>query len=232
MEVKACIFTDAGRMMRVNQDSAMIKVANTKKHGRISFMAVCDGFGDSSKGQIASCKVIRALENWFCEELVLMQDLSGEELWKNIEISIRRLIAGCAIDLARYKKHKGASMGTTLTALLQIGSRYMTVNIGDSRIYSIARNKVILLTGGSQKGDIRDDAPVIEMGSISSNTTLVACSDGLWRTVEEAELFQKLCPQMCVTAQDMLSESRKLADMAVSRDEEDDISVAAMCLEF
>ena len=62
MEVKACIFTDAGSVRRINQDSAMIKVANTKKYGRISFAAVCDGMGGLSKGEVASCKMIRALD--------------------------------------------------------------------------------------------------------------------------------------------------------------------------
>ena len=43
MRVKACIYTDAGKSRKVNQDSVLVKVANSEKLGRISFVAVCDG---------------------------------------------------------------------------------------------------------------------------------------------------------------------------------------------
>ena len=54
MKVKACICTDVGQSRSVNQDAALIKVANTKEHGRISLIAVCDGMGGLSRGEVAS----------------------------------------------------------------------------------------------------------------------------------------------------------------------------------
>ena len=38
MKVKACIYTDAGKSRKVNQDSVLVKVANSEKLGRISFV--------------------------------------------------------------------------------------------------------------------------------------------------------------------------------------------------
>ena len=260
MEVKACIFTDAGKVRRINQDAAMIKVANTRRYGRISFVCVCDGMGGLSKGEVASCKTIRAMETWFTEELSLMQNLEEEELWRTIEVSLRRLIARVSGEIRRYGKHRGINLGTTMTALLQIGTRFMTLNIGDSRIYMIDREKAMVQTKDQSvlqdkidRGEISpeeagDDPqknvllqcvgtttevqPEIRHGVLKRNTTVVACSDGLWRTIKEKELHEKLCPQMCVTADDMLKECKKLAGMAVDRKEDDNISVAAMCLEF
>jgi serine/threonine protein phosphatase PrpC len=74
--------------------------------------------------------------------------------------------------------------------------------------------------------------PDIRRGIISRNTTMIACSDGFWRTVGTEEIRQHLCPQMCLTDEDMLRECKKLVNKAISRDEDDNISVAAACLEF
>ncbi len=260
MEVKACVFTDAGKARKINQDSAMIKVAGTRNYGRISFVAVCDGMGGLSKGEVASCKAIRSLEGWFCEELPLMLNMQEAELWNTIERSLRRLIARSAADIRRYGRHRGISLGTTLTALLQIGRRYMTINIGDSRIYMVDRKKAEVITRDQsvvqdkvERGIITaleakndpernvliqcvgtnlDTKPEVRVGSFDGNTTFLAASDGFWRTLEEEEIHSCLCPQMCVTPEDMLEECKKLADMAIKRKEQDNISVAALCINY
>ncbi len=260
MEVKACIFTDAGKGRRINQDAAMIKVANTRRYGRISFVCVCDGMGGLSRGEVASCKAIRAMENWFMEELSLMQNLEEEELWDTVERSLKRLLVRVSAEIGRYGKHRGINLGTTLTCLLQIGTRFMTFNIGDSRIYLIDREGATIQTrdqsvlqdklekGLITKKEAETDPernvllqcigttvevePEVRRGVIKRNTTVVACSDGFWRTLDRKEIHEKLCPQMCVTADDMLKECQKLSKMAFARREEDNISVAAMCLEL
>ncbi len=260
MEVKACIYTDAGKARRINQDAAMIKVANTKRYGRISFVCVCDGMGGLSRGEVASCKAVRALENWFAQELPLMQNLGEKELWDTAERSLRRLLVKVSGDIKRYGKHRGINLGTTMTALLQIGTGYMTINVGDSRIYMIDRKEARLLTKDQSllqdkldKGLITADEaendpernvllqcvgttlevePEIRRGVIRNNSTVIACSDGFWRRLKEKEIHEKLCPQMCVSADDMLEECKKLSAMVFDRREEDNVSVAAMCLEL
>ena len=260
MKVKACIYTDVGQTRKVNQDAALVKVANTKNHGRVTMIAVCDGMGGLSKGEVASCKAIRSLEMWFHEELPLLQPLTGNELWTAIENSLKRLITRMNTDIRRYGKNKGIMLGTTLTCLLQIGGRYICMNIGDSRIYFIKSGNIDQITKDqsvvqdkldkgliSEKeameekkknvliqciGMLRSPVPEVVTGSFENNTTVVACSDGLWRTIAPEEMRQKLCPQMCVTDEDMLSECRKLSELAVNRNEEDNISIAAACMEF
>ena len=260
MIVKACVFTDRGKVRRVNQDAAMIKVANTRRHGRISFVAVCDGMGGLSKGEVASCKAIRALENWFQEELPLMQNMEEARLWETAEVSLRRLLAKTGGEIRRYGKHRGISLGTTMTALLQIGRKYLAVNVGDSRLYVVDRKSARAITrdqsviqdkmdrGLLKKEDADRDPqrnvllqcvgsaglfePQIIYGELEGDSTILACSDGFWRTLDPKEMHAKLCPQMCVTPEDMLEECRKLSELAWSRKEEDNVSVAAMCLEY
>lgn len=260
MNVKACVFTDRGKVRRVNQDSVMVKVANTGRHGRVSFVAVCDGMGGLSRGEVASCKAVRALENWFCDEFPLMQNLESDKLWETMEISLRRLVAKMSGEIKRYGKHRGISLGTTLTALLQIGRKYLAINVGDSRIYVVDRSTATAVTRDQSvirdkvdRGLLRpEDAdkdpernvllqsigsvgipdPEVVYGEFAGNTTVLACSDGFWRTLKPSEMHGKLCPQMCVTPEDMLGECQKLADMAWRRGEEDNISVAALCMEY
>ncbi len=260
MKVKACIYTDVGQTRRVNQDAALVKVANTKSHGRITMIAACDGMGGLSKGEVASCKAIRALEMWFHEELILMLPLSDKELWEAVENSLSRLIVRVNTDIKRYGRNKGLSLGTTLVCLLQIGDRYICLNIGDSRIFFINSRNIVQVTKDqsvvqekldkgiisesealedSEKnilsqciGMLNSPVPEVEVGTFDKSTTVVACTDGFWRTVKAEEMRQKLCPQMCVTDEDMLLECKKLSELAVKRDEEDNISIAAACLEF
>ncbi len=259
MLVKACIYTDAGKKRPVNQDSSLVKVANSNKLGRISFVAVCDGMGGLSKGEVASCKVIRSLENWFHEELTMMQDLDDDRLWSTVESSWNRLVAKINAEIRRYGKHRGINLGTTLTALLQIGRKYMLLNIGDSRIYmadkrgieqithdqSLIQDKIDkgLVSAADAKKDkeksvllqcigtsVTPKAQIIK-GEFKSNTTVVACTDGFWRSIEKNEMFESLCPQMCVTADDMLEQCRNLVFRARDRKEQDNITVAALCME-
>ena len=56
--------TDVGIKKKTNQDSYMIKEAQTKM-GRIFFGVLCDGMGGLSNGELASATVIRAMEQWF-----------------------------------------------------------------------------------------------------------------------------------------------------------------------
>ncbi len=260
MRVKACIYTDLGRIRKVNQDASLIKVARTGRHGRMSLIAVCDGMGGLQKGEIASCKAVRALESWFHEELPLLQNMQEEELWKIIEGSLERVVIRINGELRRYGKHRGIKLGTTLTALFQMGNKYLTVNVGDSRIYEVKSSGVKALTRDQSvvqdkldKGLITRDeaesdrqknvllqcvgtsqtvAPDIQRGVLDGPTTIIACSDGFWRTLDLENARQKLCPQMCLTDEDMLGECKKLADAAIAQNEEDNITVAAMCLEL
>lgn len=260
MKVKACICTDAGPSRRVNQDAALVKVANSKNMGRIALIAVCDGMGGLSKGEVASCKVIRALETWFHEELVLMLGMNREKFWDTVELSWKRMLAKINGDIRRYGRNKNITLGTTFSALLQVGRQYLFMHVGDSRLYFTKAQDAVQLTKDQSlarqmldRGEVSDEAeieeskksillqclgtqtpptPQIGRGTFDANTTVIACSDGLWRTITGKELYSKLCPQMCVTDEDMLLHCRKLIDTALMRDEQDNITIAAMSVTF
>ena len=60
--------TDMGIKKSVNQDSVLVKHAETEL-GEIVLTVVCDGMGGLDKGELASATVIRGFANWFEQEL-------------------------------------------------------------------------------------------------------------------------------------------------------------------
>ena len=75
MDIRGCVYTDAGGRSDVNQDAVLLKVASSRRYGRVAFAMLCDGMGGLDKGEIASAMVIRRFERWFHEELPgIMED--------------------------------------------------------------------------------------------------------------------------------------------------------------
>ena len=60
--------TDVGISKQTNQDSLLLKSANTKI-GNIVLGVICDGMGGLSKGELASASVIKAFSDWFNTKL-------------------------------------------------------------------------------------------------------------------------------------------------------------------
>ena len=60
--------TDVGIVKDTNQDSILVKQARYKEK-EIVMAIICDGMGGLSKGELASATVIRALAQWFDNEL-------------------------------------------------------------------------------------------------------------------------------------------------------------------
>ena len=60
--------TDIGIRKNINQDSVLVKHAETEL-GEILLAVVCDGMGGLDKGELASATVIRSFATWFEQEL-------------------------------------------------------------------------------------------------------------------------------------------------------------------
>ena len=135
-------YTDIGNVKTVNQDSCLIKEAVTSG-GSILFAAICDGMGGLKNGEIASAYVTEAMSEWFSHDLAILaaDGFTGEEIKRSMNAAI--LAADERVN--RYSRKSG-DCGTTLTAVLIVGRRYITVNVGDSRVYRIGRRGILQLT--------------------------------------------------------------------------------------
>lgn len=129
--------TDIGLLRKKNEDSA---IAITHPHDfSIKLLAVADGMGGRSYGEVASSLVTLELENWFfsksCEELndthYIISDME-----KFVQVKNRELV----------QKYGSNCLGTTLTVALINNYQTVILNVGDSRCYSYVNNCLIQIT--------------------------------------------------------------------------------------
>ena len=149
MDFRIAIHTDVGIRKKINQDSALVKVAETSL-GRVAFAVICDGMGGLPKGELASATMIRRLSTWFDKEFpLLLKDagseaeygsFSGGRFQNNLERSLRDVIREGNAALKSYGHEKDTSLGTTLVSILMIGHDYFLANVGDSRVYQVTQN--------------------------------------------------------------------------------------------
>src|SRR5262249_23623239 len=109
--------SDVGMLREGNEDSA---------YAGLRVLAVADGMGGHTAGEIASATVIEELS-------ALDVEIPPDQLLTTLEQAVNR---------ANQKVHGMAEadpslqgMGTTLTAMLWSGSRLALVQVGDSRAY-------------------------------------------------------------------------------------------------
>lgn len=242
--------TDIGISKKTNQDSVCIRIADTAS-GQIVMAVMCDGMGGLSKGEVASASVVMEFEKWFEEKLpYCYQRISWEKLANEWEGMLKRLNA----KIMKYGKKFEENIGTTVTAILIMNDKYMSVNVGDSRLYRIRPGRNIrqltqdqtlvqqevnkgLLTLEEARKDPRKNIllqcigaskniyPEIRFGRIEGKSTYMLCSDGLRNELGEDEMAQQLIPGMLHSKEDMHNGAVALIEKAKERQEKDNISV-------
>lgn len=84
-------------------------------------VVLCDGMGGLDKGELASATVVRALSNWFENELPKQIDKYS---WKSISAEWDKLAKEQNYLIGQYGKNIDVSLGTTLTAMIVIEGKY------------------------------------------------------------------------------------------------------------
>lgn len=222
MHIEASGYSDAGCVKPINQDSYVIKIAETKL-GDVALVAVADGMGGLSQGELASATVVRELSDWFETVLPLSLETMDSSVCgfeQFVEGQWAGLIQHLNLKIIRYGIKKHSNLGTTLTAMLIVGARYSIVHVGDSRVYEICKDGVRQLTHDQtyverelQAGRItaeeaknhpqqhvllqcigssREVKPEICHGSLKENTTYFLCSDGFRHELTKEELVWEL----------------------------------------
>lgn len=250
MNFKIVAHTDVGIKKSTNQDSVLMKVAQTD-YGNVVFAAVCDGMGGLAKGELASATLVRMLSKWFEEKFpqMLYQGLSMEIL----QNSWNELIYQANSKIANYSHALHTNMGTTMVVILIVGQVYYIANVGDSRIYQI-RDELKQLTkdqtfvqremdeGRMTYDEARRDSrrnvllqcvgaseviePDFYTGMIDPGTMFLLCSDGFRHVIAAEELYQYLTPYRVLNEQAMKESLVYLTDLNKYRQEVDNISAA------
>lgn len=250
MNFKIVAHTDVGIKKSTNQDSVLMKIAQTD-YGNVSFSVICDGMGGLAKGELASATLIRMLSKWFEEEFptLLYRGLSLEILQK----SWTDLIYQANYKISSYGQALHTSMGTTAVILLIVGQVYYIGNVGDSRVYrireeleQITKDQTVVqreidlgqLTYEEARRDPRRNvllqcvgaSQVIEpdffTGTIEPGTMFLLCSDGFRHAIAKEELYQYLTPYKVFHEEAMRESLVYLTELNKYRQETDNISAA------
>ncbi len=137
-EVRFSALTDVGKKRDHNEDNFLVD----KKLG---LFVVCDGMGGHAAGEVASAIAVRT----FHEEIKKGRDLiddyaagktgsekvNARDIQHMLEFAINRASSRVHAEAERDTGKRG--MGTTLVALLIIGTQAFLTYVGDSRIYML-----------------------------------------------------------------------------------------------
>jgi protein phosphatase len=107
-----------------NEDNFTVDASPTR-----GIFIVADGMGGHAAGEVASEMAVNIVQR----ELSPVRDLDGEDVVQMVATALKR--ANRAIHDRTLTETDKQGMGTTVSALLLAGSRYLIGQVGDSRVY-------------------------------------------------------------------------------------------------
>jgi len=136
--------TDVGRVRNGNEDSFLVDK-------KLQLFVVCDGMGGHAAGEVASNLAARTVREVLAGHRQALLDFehgtgstSRTEVLRMMETAVQQACSAVYGEGQADETKRG--MGTTLDALLLIGSRGFIAHVGDSRIYLYRQDSVHQLT--------------------------------------------------------------------------------------
>jgi protein phosphatase len=125
--------TDVGVVRSGNEDNFLIVPDR-------AIFIVADGMGGHAAGEVASEMAVRII----AQKLGDVRDLDETTACQRISDAIRE--ANAAIFDRTLTEHDKRGMGTTATAMILMGPRYLIGQVGDSRAYLMRNGRLVQLT--------------------------------------------------------------------------------------
>jgi protein phosphatase len=207
--------TDTGRVRDGNEDRYLVR----EERG-ITLLAVADGVGGSSGGEIAADAAMVELGARFFE--VLARRATSDALSEAL-----RDANAAVLRAAGASGHRDAA--TTIVAAAVRPDEAIVANLGDSRAYLIRDGVCRQLTqdhSGEMEhaitrfaGDPRGVQPDIFVETLRAGDRLLLCSDGLTRHVTPLEIAT------AASGEDVRAAANTLVDLANARGGQDNITV-------
>ena len=242
--MKSFYLTDAGKVRSHNEDSVII----VKNQNDDYLMAIADGMGGHSAGEVASSIAIGYLGKYFKETFLNMSKVDAVNWIRDAFSEINTLI------FQHEKTHpESKGMGTTLVLAILTKDYLLFGNVGDSSGFVMKDDKLhkvtydhtlvnLLVTAGELTKEEAKDHPKknvlmkalgatknIDMDIFDCDTSvsgLFLCSDGLTNMLEEEQIERVLLSDL--TIEDKLI---KLVHKANNRGGTDNISIAYLIRE-
>jgi len=208
---------DVGLIRSHNEDALLTFTCNLSGDGGLpacGLFVIADGMGGHLMGERASGIAARTMARVILEQLYLSVLRDGEEdrpaLLEAMELAVQA--ANRAVSLAV------PGGGTTLTSALIFGRQLTLAHVGDSRAYLVQPDRLKAVTRDHtlvqrliDLGQLTSDEAVehphknvlvralgqqetlevdVATSDLSEGNLLLLCSDGLWGSVSDGELFQ------------------------------------------
>jgi len=136
--------THVGRVREVNEDSFLVDEA-------LRLSIVADGMGGHAAGEVASYIAVHACRETVLRERELIErfehgvkGVGRQDVLRLMEQAVQNACVAVYAEAQKDPSRRG--MGTTLVALLLVGSRGFIAHVGDSRIYLARSGSVHQLT--------------------------------------------------------------------------------------
>lgn len=244
--MRACGFTDVGKVREVNQDSfAAIDL--------IGLYVVADGMGGHAAGEKASLSAVTTAIEIFSAYDFDTKKLSGSEVVLGIEevIKIALKEANNRIIQASISSIHLQGMGTTEVIAVYYNSRLFMGHVGDSRGYIVKPDEIRQLTRDhSVVQDLKDQGLITEEEArvhpyrnvitrclgmqadidvdtfslpLDTGDKIIMCTDGLTNLVSNEEI-----KELVTSTDDLDYVCKKLVSMANERGGHDNITVVLM----
>lgn len=234
--------TDIGAR-QLNEDFGMAQTAMTSC-GEACFAVICDGVG-GIHGDKASKLVTAEMEKWF--QMFVQSDIIVDD----IESQLNDLIDDINYDLIEMGQETNVKYGTTVSALLLINHQYFTFHIGDTRIYKFGdqleqlTEDQTMLAAKIKRGQIteqeakeRKEKHILlqcvgvnepleienQKGTYKPGDVFLLCSDGLYGTLNDGELWDILEAVQESEYEEMQEVAQELIDSVKFRGEADNIT--------
>jgi len=239
--MKTFYLTDAGKVRSHNEDSVII----TKNQSGDYLMAVADGMGGHSAGEVASSITISHITKCFNESFCNMEKSKAVNWLREMAIEINNLIFS---HVEEHPESKG--MGTTLVVALVTKEYILIGNIGDSSGFVVKDNKLhkvtydhtlvnLLLKAGELTEEQAKDHPKknVLMKALGANdpididifdcdmnaSSILLCSDGLTNMLDKDQIEKVL-----ISESEIEDKVIKLIRKSNNRGGTDNISIAYM----
>ncbi len=139
--------TDVGKVRDHNEDNFLVDK-------KLSLFVVADGMGGHAAGEVASAIAVRSVHDELKRERDLLTDyvarasgankVTGKDIVALLEHAVQRACAKIHEEAQADAAKRG--MGTTLSALIVLGTEGFIAHVGDSRIYLMRNGRVQQIT--------------------------------------------------------------------------------------
>ena len=243
--------SDIGKRRGSNQDKLIIKTSSSKYTGDFGLFAVADGMGGMAEGGTAGEIAVENMRNWWAG--LIDENIRGTPVDK-ICRELQKQFYHINTSIIKYGRTKEIKIGTTLSALFLVDSKYAICHIGDSRIYKLNNQyrELKQLTvdhtfvaeqvkmgwispeEASQHpnrniltqclGVNREINTFISVGRIQKGDIFILCSDGLYNQVS-ADLMSAIVLEGIERKKDVRAIAQLLTKAANNNGGSDNISV-------